>query len=84
MMKGGGSAGPKEEGEANIWSSDILIPSGEMLSFMRKFVGTAAEVVAFAKAQGIAPGIVVGQLQYNKAVSFAALNDLKVRYAWSE
>ena len=84
MLKGGGSAGPKEEAEANIWAQDFLIPSAAMRGFLMRFGGTAAEVMAFAKAQRIAPGIVVGQLQHHKALPHAALNQLKVRYAWAD
>jgi HTH-type transcriptional regulator/antitoxin HigA len=84
MMKGSGTAGPKEEAEANLWAADFLIPSQVMRGFMMNFRGTREEVVAFARDQGIAPGIVVGQLQHQKALPFSALNKLKVSYEWAE
>ncbi len=78
MPKGAGSAGPKEEAEANTWAADFLIPSTAMRAFCMKFTGTEAEVRSFAKSLGIAPGIVVGQLQHNKIIPYTALNGLKV------
>ncbi|WP_156639755.1 hypothetical protein [Bosea sp. PAMC 26642] len=38
----------------------------------------------FAAEHGIAPGIVVGQLQHRKVLKFHHMNHLKVRYAWRE
>lgn len=84
MTRGPGNAGPKEEAEANLWAADFLIPSAEMLGFMRGFHGTEREVREFARAQGIAPGIVVGQLQHNEVLGHAVMNGLKVFYTWSE
>ncbi len=78
MEKSSGSAGPKEEVEANIWAADFLIPSAAMRSFRLTFTRTEGEVLAFAKSLGIAPGIVVGQLQHNKAIRYAVFNNLKV------
>jgi len=41
-------------------------------------------VVAFAADQGIAPGIVVGQLQKAGVLTFAQMGKLKERYKWVE
>lgn len=84
MAKGPGNAGPKEEAEANLWAADFLIPSADMRAFMRSFRGTEQEVRIFAEAMGIAPGIVVGQLQHNQVLSHAAMNGLKVFYSRTE
>ena len=81
MVKGSGSAGPKEEAEANTWAADFLVPSAAMRAFRLKFARTEAEVRAFARSLGIAPGIVVGQLQHDKVIGYGALNQLKVYYA---
>lgn len=78
MEKNPGSAGPKEEAEANIWAADFLVPSAAMRAFRLTFTRTEREVLAFAKSLGIAPGIVVGQLQHDKVIRFAAFNNLKV------
>ena len=78
MQKGAGSAGPKEEAEANTWAADFLIPSSAMRAFRMGFTGTETEVRNFARKLGIAPGIVVGQLQHEKVIAHSALNKLKV------
>lgn len=84
MTKGAGNAGPKEEAEANTWAADFLIPSAEMRAFRLGFRGTEAEVRSFAKSLGIAPGIVVGQLQHTKVIQHHALNGLRVFYSASD
>jgi HTH-type transcriptional regulator/antitoxin HigA len=81
MVKGAGSAGPKEEAEANTWAADFLVPSAAMRAFRLTFQGTEGEVRSFARSQGIAPGIVVGQLQHDKVILYSALNQLKVYHA---
>ncbi|MEO6298265.1 MAG: HigA family addiction module antitoxin [Paracoccaceae bacterium] len=80
MMKGSGSAGPKEEAEANTWAADFLVPSAAMRAFRLNFTQTEAEVRTFARSLGIAPGIVVGQLQHNGVIPFGAMNQLKTYY----
>jgi HTH-type transcriptional regulator / antitoxin HigA len=78
MMQGAGSAGPKEEAEANTWAADFLVPSAAMRAFRLTFRGTEGEVRSFAKSLGIAPGIVVGQLQHDKVIAYGVLNHLKL------
>ncbi len=80
--KGFGNADPKQEAEANSWSADFLIPTGSLKAFLRGFLCTEAEVIDFAAKSGVAPGIVVGQLQHRGALAFSALNHLKTRYQW--
>jgi hypothetical protein len=38
---------------------------------------------AFARTAGIAPGIIVGQLQYKKLLNIKFCNDLKQRFQWT-
>jgi HTH-type transcriptional regulator / antitoxin HigA len=82
MVKGPGSAAPKQEAEANAWAADFAVPSAAMRTFVKTFKGTEDEVRRFAATQRIAPGIVVGQLQHAQVIGFAALNGLKARYEW--
>lgn len=84
MVKGPGSAAPKQEAEANAWAADFSVPSAALRSFVKTFMGTEDEVRRFAAMHRIAPGLVVGQLQHAKVVGFAALNGLKVYYEWAE
>ena len=84
MVKGPGSANPRQEAEANAWAADFLIPSAAMRKFMQTFTGTAEEVRRFATAQQVATGIVVGQLQHAGVIGFAAHNKLKTFYKWAD
>jgi addiction module HigA family antidote len=84
MAKGPGSADPKQEAEANVWAADFLVPASAMRTFVLTFAGGEDEVRKFAAKQKISPGIIVGQLQHNGVIGFAALNGLKARYEWSD
>lgn len=84
MVKGPGSANPKQESEANLWASDFLVPATALRRFVMTFAGTDDEISQFAATQRVAPGIVVGQLQHAGLVGFAAHNRLKVYYRWTD
>lgn len=70
------------EHEANRFASDLLIPAAAWGQFERARDFSAASVKRFAVKQGIAPGIIVGRLQHQKAIPFSFLNDLKERLDW--
>jgi HTH-type transcriptional regulator/antitoxin HigA len=74
---------PAAEHEANDWAANFLVPQNEMTRFITRFSYTEDEVIKFATAQGVAPGIVVGQLQHRKVLSFHEMNHLRERYIWS-
>jgi HTH-type transcriptional regulator / antitoxin HigA len=60
----------------------ILIPPqwrDEMLSLPT----SSHEVIRFARKIGVAPGIVVGQLQFHRRVKASHLNGLKRRFTWN-
>lgn len=83
FVEGDGSAGGDEEFEANEFATSILIP-GERLKELHTLGVNGRAVMRFAKDIGIAPGIVVGQMQHRKLLTFAQLNNLKQRYKWAE
>lgn len=70
------------EAEANEWASNVLIPRRAWQQLVNARPRNAHVVRAFAEAQGIAPGIVVGMLQHKGVIPWAHLNGLKVRLAW--
>lgn len=70
------------EAEANAFAAEHLIPKKEFRGFMVRETFTEAAVRAFARECGIAPGIVVGRLQHERAIPFSHLNGLKIRYEW--
>lgn len=71
----------EKEREANQFARDFLIPPdlAERLADLRI---THDSVRDFAKAAGIAPGIVIGRLQKEKLAPWTHLNDLKEKYHW--
>jgi hypothetical protein len=71
-----------QESLANRFAVNFLIPSNrraEMSGLRSK-----AAVRAFATSIGIAPGIVVGQLQNSGVIPHSHMNDLKTRLTWKE
>ena len=70
-----------EELEANQFAEETLVPPDrrdEMLALPIK----ARAIIRFARAIGVSPGIVVGQLQFHKKIRPNQLNVLRRRYAW--
>ncbi len=81
--KGPGNATPVQEAEANAWAADFLVPEARLKGFLRGFGGEEAKLLRFASEVGVAPGIVIGQLQHRGVLRFDALNHHKVRYKWA-
>jgi addiction module HigA family antidote len=75
-----GSAEPEQEREANDWATEFLVPSRALERFIQGFNFKDAEVIAFADEHGIAPGIVVGQLQHRKVLRFNQMKHLQEYY----
>lgn len=77
---------PEEEEEANNFARDFLLSSGAYRAFIGSYKGNQLNmqtVRIFAKEQGVAPGIVVGRLQFEKLLPYNHLNALKVKYQWA-
>lgn len=70
------------EQEANEYASQVIVPvhyHEELLS-----LGSSRfPIIAFAKKVGIAPGLVVGQLQHHGLIRFNQMQHLKRRFSWS-
>ena len=75
-----------KEDEANQWAAETLIPSKEWSRFMssRNDRITVFEIRSFARELGIAPSIVLGQLQHRSAVPPSMHNEIKrkLRIVW--
>lgn len=69
-----------DERTANKWSGDMLIASEDFETFRRNRDYSERNVLQFAKAQGIAPGIVVGRMQLEGMIQYSMLNHLKEKY----
>lgn len=63
--QGRGYSPPQEESEANLFASDFLIPPDQYRHIVETHSNSPALIEAFARRIGIAPGIVVGRLQYD-------------------
>lgn len=76
----GFSTETEEEREANEFARDFLIPPqhAKRLGALK----TRAQIRQFAESIGIAPGIVVGRMQYDEIAYQGAFNDLKRTYKW--
>lgn len=69
-----------DEKAADKWSSDTLISFDDFEAFKEKKDYSQKSVLQFAKAQGIAPGIVVGRMQLEGMIKYSMLNNLKEKY----
>ncbi|MFC7334812.1 ImmA/IrrE family metallo-endopeptidase [Rhodocista pekingensis] len=74
-----------KEQEANQFATSTLVPRSAWTRFVGGGHFSERAIRAFADEIGIAPGIVVGQLQFNGLIPYSSrLNHLKVRFAWAE
>lgn len=79
-----GKGETEKEEEANRWSANFLIPKEAMLAFTERGERSHEAAIQFANELGIAPGIVVGQLQNREYIPYSHLNRLKVRFEWMQ
>ncbi|MES1189480.1 MAG: ImmA/IrrE family metallo-endopeptidase [Steroidobacter sp.] len=84
FLEGTSSISEKEEGEANEYSANVLIPPEYRAEMTKLNAREWTKIVRFAKKIGVSPGIVVGQLQNAHLVRPDYLNRLKVRYTWTK
>jgi addiction module HigA family antidote len=78
-LEGGGD----DEADANAFAADFLIPKDQYAAFVQRGDFRAQNVTRFAEGLDIAPGILVGRLQHEKAIGFDRLNRLKRRFRWA-
>ena len=73
------------EAEANNWAADFLVAKSDWRHFVATDAYSPMDVRDFADEQEIAPGIVVGRLQFEKRLPWnSRLNKLKKRLKWSD
>ncbi|MGO1121258.1 ImmA/IrrE family metallo-endopeptidase [Rhodovibrionaceae bacterium A322] len=71
----------KCEDEANEFASQVIVPvmhQEELLAL----VASKSLIIAFAKKIGVAPGLIVGQLQHARIIGYNQMQHLKRRYRW--
>jgi HTH-type transcriptional regulator/antitoxin HigA len=70
------------EASANRFAMDLLIPPAELAKFLQQGVPTQESICKFARTLGIAPGIVVGRLQFEGKLDWKHYRSLKKTYSW--
>lgn len=78
-----GEENSREEEQASEFAAQTLIPQQEE-SAMLRLPARSDAIIRFATRIGIAPGIVVGQLQYRSKLGRNQLNGLKRHFEWHE
>lgn len=73
-----------EEEEANKFAADLLIPPEDYRHFLSAGDFSHVSIAKYAKSLGIAPSIVVGRLQHDKAIGFNERNEFRVRIEWAK
>ncbi|MEQ1717210.1 MAG: ImmA/IrrE family metallo-endopeptidase [Hyphomicrobium sp.] len=81
FLEDGSEVTEAEEAEANEFAARVLVPE-QFFGELKSLRPTLKEIVAFARKVGVAPGIVVGQLQHLGRVKPDRLNGFKRRYRW--
>lgn len=73
----------KEEKEADAFARDMLIPLSDYKSLLQHSLISERLIRDFSKQVNVAPGIVLGRLQYEGHIGWQQLNHLKVSYRWN-
>ncbi len=80
FLEGANGLEVEKEEEANQFSENELIPIKEFSEFISIGAFSKASIIQFADSMGIAPGIVVGQLQHKGLLKPSFCNDLKQKF----
>jgi len=78
-----GEGSSQREREADEFAANLLLPSPYQKE-LYSLAPASASVLSFARRVGIAPGIVVGQMQHLGLVQHSQLNHLKRRFSWGD
>lgn len=73
---------PDEERQADAFARDFLIPPDDYATFLAKGKLGDMAINTFAARLGIAPGIVLGRLQFDRHVGWQQFHHLKISYRW--
>lgn len=74
-----------EEKEADQYASETLVPSMQLNKWLNEHPKLNEAIISdFSRSLNIAPGIIVGRLQYLKRIRYSAFNGLKIRYDWDD
>ncbi len=83
FLEGANGLDELKEKEANEFAEHELIPKKAFSGFISQRNFSISSIADFARSIGIAPGIVVGQLQHKELLHNAFANDLKQKFVWA-
>lgn len=70
------------EREANEYAAQVIVP----ISYREELLSLGSSrfpIIEFAKKVGVAPGLIVGQLQHEGIIAFNQMQRLKRRFSWT-
>ena len=70
----------EDEKAADLFASEVLVPSEELKSFVQSKIFTSDELKQFAELVDIDVGILVGRLQHDGIIGYNQFNSLKKKY----
>ncbi len=79
FIEDGSEVTDEEEKEANDFASNLLVPPEHRFE-LESLPARSKAIIRFAVRLGVSPGVIVGQLQYKRIISFNQMNNLKRRY----
>lgn len=82
FLEGLNGMAAEKEAEADQFALKELVPRKDFNAFLLEADYSAESIRAFAASVGIAPGIVVGQLQHLGELNWNQCNNLKCYYKW--
>lgn len=82
FLEGANGLDQEKECEANSFSESEFIAPAEFTKFIAMGDYSKQAITTFAKHVGIAPGIVVGPLQFRELLPVNFCNDLKQKLKW--
>ncbi|MCX7144318.1 MAG: ImmA/IrrE family metallo-endopeptidase, partial [Proteobacteria bacterium] len=83
FLEGTNGLDESKESEANEFAQFELIPRKAFSGFLERKAYSKSAIVKFSQELGIAPGIVVGQLQHRGLLARSLCNDLKQTFRWA-
>ncbi|MDO8465100.1 MAG: HigA family addiction module antitoxin [Gallionella sp.] len=83
FLEGANGLDESKEEEANKFAQEELIPRNAFTQFTQYGSFSKASIYAFSNYIGIAPGIIVGQLQHAGLLPMTYCNDLKQKFQWA-
>lgn len=74
---------PQEEREADAFARDMLIPPADYRGLVAQHALGERAIRHFARQINVAPGIVLGRLQFDGHLGWQQFNHLKASYRWN-